>query len=124
MNEAYLTKNFLTKIEFKLAINLVDKRLSNLDKSVATLKDSVANLKKSVESLNESVVGLKETVGDLKESFGSIKNTVLRIEERLNYYGDMYEINKWHAEKLAKRLSSVEKHNSITPPQDLLISGI
>ncbi len=87
------------------------------DSSIKILTSDVDVLKKDVNVLKEDVKVLKKDVSILKKS-------VLNIENKINIYSDMYEINRWNADKLANKVNVLEKHNGITPPQELLISGI
>ncbi|GEM_PF-6608064 len=64
------------------------------------------------------------TTREIKDVLNIVKSSVANIEAGINTYSDMYEINKWNSNKLANRVSRLEKHNGITPPQELLISGM
>lgn len=47
----------------------------------------------------------KASFNKIMNEMSSLKKAVLRVEDRISSYSDMYEINKWHAEKLANRIS-------------------
>ena len=93
----------MTKQEFNSAINPLKADVETLKKDVSTLKSDVATLKSDVTIL---------------------KKSVLNIENKINIYSDMYEVNKWNSEKLANRVNKLEKHAGLTPPQEFLVSGI
>jgi predicted RNase H-like nuclease (RuvC/YqgF family) len=89
-------KNLVTKKEFTSAIN--------------PLKDDVKVLKTDVKALKTDV--------------SVLKRSVLNIENKINIYSDMYEVNKWNSEKLANRVKKLEKHAGIKPPEEFLVSGL
>ena len=63
-------------------------------------------------------------IDPLKTDIAILKKSVLNIENKINIYSDMYEVNKWNSEKLANRVNKLEKHTGIKPPQEFLVSGI
>jgi hypothetical protein len=67
---------------------------------------------------------LKADVKTLKEDVNVLKRSVLNIENKINIYSDMYEVNKWNSEKLANRVSKLEKNAGIKPPEEFLVSGL
>mgnify|MGYP001080391064 CR=1 FL=1 len=89
-------KNLITKKKFSTAINPLKADVKTLKTDVSTLKSDVAVLKRSV----------------------------LNIENKINIYSDMYEVNKWNSEKLANRVNKPEKHAGIKPPEEFLVSGL
>lgn len=96
MDKVTLQKDYVTKTEFKSSINAIDLKL----------KDHSAELR------------------DIKGTLSTLKISVMNIEAKINIYSDMYEINKWNLNKLANRVNGLEKHSGVTPPQELLISGL
>lgn len=89
-------------------------------KNLATKKE----LNDAINPLRADVKTLKKDVATLKSDVGILKKSVLNIENKINIYSDMYEVNKWNSEKLANRVNKLEKHAGLTPPQEFLVSGI
>ena len=89
-------------------------------KNLATKKE----LNDAINPLKADVKTLKKDVATLKSDVGILKKSVLNIENKINIYSDMYEVNKWNSEKLANRVNKLEKHAGLTPPQEFLVSGI
>lgn len=61
---------------------------------------------------------------DIKGTLSTLKVSTMNIEAKINIYSDMYEINKWNVNKLANRLSKLEKQSGVVPPQEFLVSGL
>ncbi|MBW6441704.1 hypothetical protein K0B04_02220 [Patescibacteria group bacterium] len=76
------------------------------------------------QEFNSAIDPLKEDVNTLKKDVAILKKSVLNIENKINIYSDMYEVNKWNSEKLSNRVNKLEQHNGIKPPQEFLVSGI
>jgi chaperonin cofactor prefoldin len=96
MQPTTLQKHYLTKKEFNSAIS----------------------------ELKSAVKELKLAVNELKTAMAKLTGIVLRIEQRNNIYSDMCEMSKWNVNKLANRVNSLEKQAGLTPPKELLISGL
>lgn len=96
MENVTLQKDYITKTEFRSSINAISSKL----------KGHSAELK------------------DIKGTLSTLKVSTMNIEAKINIYSDMYEINKWNLDKLANRVNKLEKHSGVTPPQELLISGL
>ena len=94
------------------------------DSSINPMKIDVETLKTDVNVLKKDVKILKTDVSTLKSDVTILKKSVLNIENKINIYSDMYEVNKWNSEKLANRVNKLEKHTGIKPPQEFLVSGI
>ena len=131
MEKTTVQKDYVTKTEFRSSINAINStlkahstELKGLKTDMHDLKGTVNGLKATVRGLEIAVNSLKIAVAEINRSLSKLTGIVLRIEERNNVYSDMYEINKWNVNKLANRVNKLEKQGGLTPPQELLISGL
>ncbi len=103
MEKVTLQKDYVTKIEFRSSISAIKSTLSG----------------HSVELRD-----IKEELKAIKEIIRTLRHSMMNIEAKINIYSDMYEMNKWNLNKLANRVNKLEKQSGVTPPQELLISGL
>jgi septation ring formation regulator EzrA len=78
----------------------------------------------SLETFNIKVNSLQNSIDDIRETLTIHTKALLRIENTLNSFRDMYEINKENNIKLATRTHTIENKLGIDTPSELTISGI
>jgi polyhydroxyalkanoate synthesis regulator phasin len=93
-------------------------KMSSMDKN-SELKNLLTK-----KEFTSAINPLKDDVKTLKSDVAILKRSVLNIENKINIYSDMYEVNKWNSEKLANRVNKLEKHAGIKPPEEFLVSGL
>ena len=111
----------MNKDEFK---KLLEEALEPIK---VTQKEHTKILEKHTEILEKHTDVLEEHTDVLEEhsrALETLQVSTVTIENTINAYGDMYQINNSNGRKLEKRIETLEENANITPPSELTLAEV
>ncbi len=93
------------------AVEPLKKQLGNMDGRLGNIEGKLGNVE---ERLDDPDTGLTA----INRRLDANTAAVMKLEETVNGYGDMYKINDSNIRKMEKRLEAVEENDNIDVPPE------